>query len=107
MQSKSTRIKSQYFLGIGEGICTSLFTDFAIAPLAFSIALLPHTVFAQIIPDNTLGAETSVVTPINSQINQIEGGAIRGANLFHLWDISKSRGEGSRGEKNGIIITGV
>jgi filamentous hemagglutinin family protein len=44
-------------------------------------------VFAQIVPDNTLGAEGSVVTP-NLNLNgipsdQIDGGAIRGANLFH------------------------
>jgi filamentous hemagglutinin family protein len=42
---------------------------------------------AQIVPDNTLGAESSVVTP-NVIINgipsdQIDGGAPRGANLFH------------------------
>ncbi|NJK65190.1 MAG: filamentous hemagglutinin N-terminal domain-containing protein [Microcoleus sp. SU_5_3] len=42
---------------------------------------------AQIVPDNTLGAEGSVVTP-NLNLNgipsdQIDGGAIRGANLFH------------------------
>jgi filamentous hemagglutinin family protein len=42
---------------------------------------------AQIVPDNTLGAEGSVVTP-NVNINgipsdQIDGGATRGANLFH------------------------
>ena len=42
---------------------------------------------AQIIPDNTLGNENSTVTP-NQMINGIpseliEGGAIRGGNLFH------------------------
>src|SRR5919202_967547 len=42
---------------------------------------------AQITPDGTLGAERSVVTPnvnINDAIaDRIDGGAIRGANLFH------------------------
>jgi len=41
---------------------------------------------AQIVPDNTLGAESSVVTPdvINGiQGDRIDGGATRGANLFH------------------------
>ena len=43
-------------------------------------------VFAQIVPDNTLGAEGSVMTP-NLNLNgipsdQIDGGAIRGANLL-------------------------
>lgn len=42
---------------------------------------------AQIVPDRTLGAESSVVTP-NVDIkgtlsDRIDGGAIRGANLFH------------------------
>ncbi|WP_158260517.1 two-partner secretion domain-containing protein [Chlorogloea sp. CCALA 695] len=44
-------------------------------------------VLAQVIPDNTLGAENSVVTP-NVDIqgifsDRIDGGATRGANLFH------------------------
>jgi len=42
---------------------------------------------AQITPDNTLGAESSRVTPNvevkGSPANLIEGGAARGANLFH------------------------
>ncbi|MBW4570928.1 MAG: S-layer family protein [Tolypothrix carrinoi HA7290-LM1] len=35
------------------------------------------------VADGTLGAESSVVTPINPQADKIDGGAIRGANLFH------------------------
>jgi filamentous hemagglutinin family protein len=38
---------------------------------------------AQIIPDGTLGNENSSVTPINPQLDLIEGGATRGINLFH------------------------
>ncbi|MDY6782129.1 MAG: filamentous hemagglutinin N-terminal domain-containing protein [Cyanobacteriota bacterium] len=38
---------------------------------------------AQIIPDNTLGSETSIVTPQSPQLDQIDGGAIRGNSLFH------------------------
>jgi filamentous hemagglutinin family protein len=49
-----------------------------------------ESVLAQIVPDNTLGVEGSVVTP-NVNINgipsdQIDGGAIRGANLFHSFE---------------------
>ena len=52
---------------------------------------LMTSVRAQIIPDNSLGAETSTVgqpnQPINgipiNQIDQINGGARRGGNLFH------------------------
>ncbi|QDL12398.1 hypothetical protein DP114_23900 [Brasilonema sennae CENA114] len=54
---------------------------------------------AQITPDNSLGAENSVVTP-NVQINgtpsdRIDGGATRGANLFHSFqqfNINAGRG---------------
>jgi filamentous hemagglutinin family protein len=35
------------------------------------------------VADNTLGAESSVVTPTSPQADRIHGGAIRGANLFH------------------------
>ncbi|UKO95861.1 two-partner secretion domain-containing protein [Nostoc sp. UHCC 0870] len=44
---------------------------------------------AQITKDDTLGAENSVVTPnlINGQnVDQIDGGAIRGNNLFHSFE---------------------
>ncbi|MDZ7961362.1 MAG: S-layer family protein [Aulosira sp. DedQUE10] len=36
-----------------------------------------------IIPDRTLGYENSLVKPLNPQVDQIDGGAIRGTNLFH------------------------
>jgi filamentous hemagglutinin family protein len=46
--------------------------------------------FAQVIPDTTLGAESSVVTPdvpINNLPSEIiDAGAIRGANLFHSFE---------------------
>ena len=38
---------------------------------------------AQIIPDQTLGAENSRVTPLEPGLELIEGGAIRGRHLFH------------------------
>jgi len=38
---------------------------------------------AQIVPDRTLGQESSVVNSIDELKKQIEGGAIRGSNLFH------------------------
>ncbi|MEH2350875.1 MAG: filamentous hemagglutinin N-terminal domain-containing protein [Nostoc sp.] len=45
------------------------------------------TAVAQIVPDNSLGAEGSVLTPnvqsTKGQIDRIDGGAIRGSNLFH------------------------
>jgi filamentous hemagglutinin family protein len=54
---------------------------------------------AQIVPDNTLGAESSVVTPdVNIrgiQGDRIDGGATRGANLFHSFqefNVGEGRG---------------
>lgn len=37
----------------------------------------------QIVPDGTLGAESSIVTPQPGSIDVVSGGAKRGANLFH------------------------
>ncbi|WP_413160765.1 filamentous hemagglutinin N-terminal domain-containing protein [Capilliphycus salinus ALCB114379] len=61
----------------------SLFTGLIV--LSSIIPVLPAQ--AQIVPDNSLGSENSVVTPnvnirgINS--DRIDGGAVRGGNLFH------------------------
>ncbi|BAY13421.1 two-partner secretion domain-containing protein [Calothrix sp. NIES-2098] len=54
--------------------------------IAYTLGLTTG-VFAQITPDNTLGSERSVITPnVQKQgdlIDRIDGGAIRGSNLFH------------------------
>jgi large exoprotein involved in heme utilization and adhesion len=53
------------------------------------LASSESSVLAQIREDNTLGTESSVVTPtiVNGQvINQIDGGATRGTNLFHSFE---------------------
>jgi filamentous hemagglutinin family protein len=57
-------------------------------------------VLAQIVPDNTLGAEGSVVTPNFNiqgiQGDRIDGGATRGANLFHSFqDFNVREGRGA------------
>jgi len=61
-----------------------------ILPLAYLTTWCCSPTFAQVIPDRTLGNENSVVTP-NVTINGIEsdridGGAIRGTNLFHSFE---------------------
>ncbi|MFM2062678.1 MAG: hypothetical protein RLZZ507_2348 [Cyanobacteriota bacterium] len=38
---------------------------------------------AQLTPDNTLGAKNSIVKPVDSLKDRIEGGVTRGVNLFH------------------------
>jgi len=47
------------------------------------IASLGDCAFAQIVPDTTLGSKNSRVTPMTPRADQIDGGATRGANLFH------------------------
>jgi filamentous hemagglutinin family protein len=44
---------------------------------------LPSAAIAQVIPDSTLGPDTSVVIDIDPSTQIIEGGATRGSNLFH------------------------
>jgi filamentous hemagglutinin family protein len=64
--------------------------------LQIVIYILPAT--AQIVPDNTLGNESSIVTPdtINGiDSDRIDGGAIRNSNLFHSFqefNINEGRG---------------
>ncbi|MBD1858019.1 MULTISPECIES: filamentous hemagglutinin N-terminal domain-containing protein [Leptolyngbya] len=50
---------------------------------------------AQIVPDGTLGSERSSIAPRLSGGDQIEGGAIRGSNLFHSFR-DFNVGEGAR-----------
>jgi filamentous hemagglutinin family protein len=53
----------------------------------FAIAFSEKSAIAQIAPDSTLGAENSIVTPnVNVRgrtADRIDGGAVRGGNLFH------------------------
>ncbi len=49
----------------------------------FAIGFFGDCTLAQITPDTTLDTQRSVVTPLNPQVDRIDGGAIRGANLFH------------------------
>ena len=60
-----------------------------------TVASLGNTAQAQIIPDETLGTEGSVVAPLNEQADRIDGGAARGSNLFHSFrefNIGEGRG---------------
>ncbi len=61
----------------------------ALAQLLATITVFTSSTQAQIIPDTTLGAENSRLTPnvnvpsLPSSVDLIEGGAQRGRNLFH------------------------
>jgi filamentous hemagglutinin family protein len=64
----------------------------------FATAFSSNYALAQITPDATLGAERSVVTPFDAAgfpVDRIDGGAIRGANLFHSFqefNVNANRG---------------
>ncbi|NES83534.1 MAG: filamentous hemagglutinin N-terminal domain-containing protein, partial [Moorea sp. SIO2B7] len=64
--------------------------------LSVLFSLLPFSdVKAQLIPDKTLGSENSVVTPMDLLNDRIDGGAARGANLFHSFqefNVGEGRG---------------
>ncbi|MEG4917887.1 MULTISPECIES: two-partner secretion domain-containing protein [unclassified Microcoleus] len=69
------------------------------SPLFFALLLLfPFPAIAQIIPDNSLGTESSRTVPDtinNLPSDRIEGGATRGVNLFHSlreFNIPEGRG---------------
>jgi filamentous hemagglutinin family protein len=51
--------------------------------LSILIIFCGNTALAQMIPDQTLGTENSIVTPMETLVDQINGGAVRGTNLFH------------------------
>ncbi|BAZ21348.1 filamentous hemagglutinin outer membrane protein [Kalymmatonema gypsitolerans NIES-4073] len=81
-----------------------LFLRLGVTPVcAFSAAVLQTLAFSfnstlaqelKPIADDTLGAESSVVTPTSPQADRIDGGAIRGANVFHSFskfDIGEGR----------------
>ena len=67
--------------------CWQLKLVSSLAIVGTLLTVVGESVNAQIVPDNTLGVESSIVTPIpNIQgipSDQIEGGATRGVNLFH------------------------
>ena len=69
-----------FFNSVKSIFATSLISG-AIATLSGNYALAQ----SQIAPDNTLGAESSTVNPATSDstVDEIQGGAIRGTNLFH------------------------
>jgi filamentous hemagglutinin family protein len=54
--------------------------------LVAAIAGASECALAQIVPDNTLGQESSVVIPLAPNFDQINGGTPRGANLFHSFE---------------------
>ncbi|WP_413166584.1 filamentous hemagglutinin N-terminal domain-containing protein [Capilliphycus salinus ALCB114379] len=74
-------------------------STFSVVGAATVFCLTPLATVAQIVPDNTLGNENSVVTP-NVNIRgidstRIDGGAVRGGNLFHSFqefNIREGRG---------------
>lgn len=60
-----------------------MFKHFVQNFLTVCLVLYPLKSLAQITPDNTLGAENSEINSIDELSDRIEGGAVRGDNLFH------------------------
>lgn len=68
----------------------------ALAELSVGTAFSGNRAIAQITPDRTLGAESSVITPLKPQVDRIDGGAMRGSNLFHSFqDFNIGEGRGA------------
>lgn len=92
--------------GLAIKICVLLTKANSSRKLAILLGLLwscwhnPTVVSSQIVPDNTLGEESTQVTP-NQNINDlpselIEGGALRGSNLFHSFsEFNVESGQGA------------
>ena len=63
--------------------------DKNVKSLLLAIAILfiiPVKSHSQVVPDDTLGAESSSINSIDDLRQAIEGGAIRGENLFHSFE---------------------
>ncbi len=61
-----------------------------------TVAGSEKSVVAQIVPDRTLGEESSRVMPLNGQTERIDGGATRGSNLFHSFqEFNINEGKGA------------
>ncbi|BAZ22084.1 filamentous hemagglutinin-like protein [Kalymmatonema gypsitolerans NIES-4073] len=79
MSEMNTRWR--WFLRLGITYCGALGTAVAqIFPFSVNSTLAQEL---KPIADDSLGAESSVVTPTSAQVDRIDGGAIRGTNLFH------------------------
>jgi filamentous hemagglutinin family protein len=61
--------------------CSVLISGTVLIPLTLSTPGV-----AQVVPDNTLGNENSVVTPLDANTDRIDGGALRNSLLFHSFD---------------------
>ena len=51
-----------------------------------SLQAIGNQCFAQIIPDETLGSESSQINSVDELRERVEGGAVRGKNLFHSFE---------------------
>ena len=77
-------------MGAGNQVLTlsrSLATAMSLTLVGVTVGISGNYALADIVPDGTLGNESSVVIPnttVRGEIaDKLEGGATRGANLFH------------------------
>lgn len=75
--------------------------------IGWASAVFGDCTIAQIVPDGTLGAERSVVTPNTGNVDVISGGATRGANLFHSFEQFSVRTGGEAYFHNALSIQNI
>jgi filamentous hemagglutinin family protein len=64
-----------------KSIVKAKFQDFGLVLLFAFTCINPAS--SQVIPDNSLGKDSSIVNPSTSNVDIINGGATKGSNLFH------------------------
>jgi filamentous hemagglutinin family protein len=103
---------SKYIITFVLLLISKVWNQRLLSPLAIAgiIVISEHPTYAQVTPDNTLGVENSIVTSNTNNDSlrlQIEGGAIRGINLFHSFrDFNIAEGQ-SLYFQNPIDITNI
>jgi large exoprotein involved in heme utilization and adhesion len=77
--NRSQKLASKFTCKLLYGLLSS---SICIAVSCLGIVSAQAQVVNNLVPDNTLGTENSIVTPGANQ-TLIQGGAVRGGNLFH------------------------
>ncbi|MEM7062435.1 MAG: filamentous hemagglutinin N-terminal domain-containing protein [Cyanobacteria bacterium P01_B01_bin.77] len=82
---------------LGNRVYQQLLQKVSLVQVGLAVLLSAYPALAQnlVVPDGTLGAESSVVTDLDAVTQRIDGGASRGGNLFHSF-LEFNVGEGEQ-----------